>query len=73
MGSLVTCPTADLGVADKERQWKKLELMVHLIDTELGVDGKACISSLPPPTPNQDDGGHKGIVHTSSSPHIAGV
>merc|ERR1719373_735927 len=26
--------TADLGVADEELQWKRLELMVHLIDTE---------------------------------------
>jgi len=57
--SLVKCPKADLGVADEEGQRKKLELMVHLIDTELGVGGNACISSAPPSTPSDSSSGPK--------------
>jgi len=47
ISSLVTPPAANLGVADEEGQQKFLEMMVHLIDTELGVAGKATISSAP--------------------------
>jgi len=47
ISSLVTPPAANLAVADQEGQQKFLEMMVHLIDTELGVAGKATVLSTP--------------------------
>jgi len=47
--------------------------MVHLIDTELGVDGNARISSLPTLlTPNQDKGGKNKIARSFSLPTPCG-
>jgi len=45
ISSLVTPPAANLGVG----QQKFLEMMVHLVDTELGVAGAATVSSAPAP------------------------
>jgi len=48
IGSMVTSPNATLGVADEEQQRKFVEIVVRLIDSELGADGEAAIHSWPP-------------------------